>query len=226
MDEADRIMEDIQNDWLSHVESCVYSEGRERFGPLTVAEISKRKLPLQKLLFSATLSQNPEKLEKMNLFEPKLFTSVVQPKDILKISDSVTTSVTDDDVESRNVGEFIGKYTTPNELSETLVKCSDIQLKPLVLQHLLVKKNVKRALVFTQSTSNSHTLTVMLQQFGLCVGELSSQVRKRRHYCGRILLWCCYTLIEDRSDIFKKVFSYFRFRAKGQKSSANLQMEK
>ena len=63
-------MEDIQNDWLSHVEASVYSDGRERPGPLTVAEIKKRKLPLQKLLFSATLSQNPEKLEKMNLFEP------------------------------------------------------------------------------------------------------------------------------------------------------------
>jgi hypothetical protein len=29
----------------------------------------------QKLLFSATLSQNPEKLEEMNLFMPRLFTS-------------------------------------------------------------------------------------------------------------------------------------------------------
>ncbi len=33
---------------------------------------------LQKLLFSATLSQNPEKLQQLNLFQPKLFTSVVK----------------------------------------------------------------------------------------------------------------------------------------------------
>jgi hypothetical protein len=34
---------------------------------------------LQKLLYSATLSQNPEKLQQLNLFQPKLFTSVVKP---------------------------------------------------------------------------------------------------------------------------------------------------
>ena len=32
---------------------------------------------LQKLLFSATLSHNPEKLEQLNLFEPRLMTYVV-----------------------------------------------------------------------------------------------------------------------------------------------------
>ena len=32
---------------------------------------------LQKLLFSATLSQNPEKLQQLNLFLPRLFTAVV-----------------------------------------------------------------------------------------------------------------------------------------------------
>ena len=35
-------------------------------------------LQLQKLLFSATLSQNPEKLEQLKLFQPMLFTSVVK----------------------------------------------------------------------------------------------------------------------------------------------------
>jgi ATP-dependent RNA helicase DDX51/DBP6 len=33
--------------------------------------------PPQKLLFSATLTQDPEKLQKLGLFQPKLFTSVV-----------------------------------------------------------------------------------------------------------------------------------------------------
>jgi hypothetical protein len=32
---------------------------------------------VQKLLFSATLSQNPETLQQLNLFLPKLFTTVV-----------------------------------------------------------------------------------------------------------------------------------------------------
>jgi hypothetical protein len=33
--------------------------------------------PPQKLLFSATLTQDPEKLQQLGLFQPKLFTSVV-----------------------------------------------------------------------------------------------------------------------------------------------------
>merc|ERR1712029_534832 len=104
VDEADRVMEDIQNDWLNQVEGAVYSSGkRPRPGPLTVANALKKLVPLQKLLFSATLSQNPEKLEQMNLFEPKLFTSVVQPKDICAKKE------VDDEVS----GEFAGKYTTP-----------------------------------------------------------------------------------------------------------------
>ena len=36
---------------------------------------------LQKLLYSATLSQNPEKLQQLNLFQPKLYTSVLTHED-------------------------------------------------------------------------------------------------------------------------------------------------
>lgn len=178
IDEADRIMEDIQNEWLTHVETSVYSDGRERPGPLTVAEIKKRKLPLQKLLFSATLSQNPEKLEKMNLFEPKLFTSVVQPKDIIKNeSVDMTNNAEPNPINmEHNVGEFIGKYTIPAELSELLVRSSDALLKPLILHHLIISKQMKKALVFTKSAENSHKLAIMMHQFGLSVGELSSKV--------------------------------------------------
>jgi hypothetical protein len=38
--------------------------------------------PPQKLLFSATLTQDPEKLQKLGLFQPKLFTSVVGDKQL------------------------------------------------------------------------------------------------------------------------------------------------
>jgi len=177
IDEADRIMEDIQNDWLSHVEASVYSDGRERPGPLTVAEIKKRKLPLQKLLFSATLSQNPEKLEKMNLFEPKLFTSIVEPKDIIKIDNSDDKEIAPpQQINSQNGSEFIGKYTIPAELTELFVRCHAALLKPLMLQHLITTKKMNKALVFTNSVENSHKLAIMMQQFGIRAGELSSKV--------------------------------------------------
>jgi hypothetical protein len=38
-------------------------------------------LQLQKLLFSATLSQNPEKLQQIKLFQPLLYTAVSQSGD-------------------------------------------------------------------------------------------------------------------------------------------------
>lgn len=36
----------------------------------------------QRLLFSATLTQDPEKLKFLKLFQPKLFTSVIKRKNI------------------------------------------------------------------------------------------------------------------------------------------------
>lgn len=84
MDEADRIMEQIQNNWLYHLDSHV-KEQSDSF-------LSGRSLPLcydelcneasrqpHKLLFSATLSQDPEKLQSLRLFQPKLFTAIVVP---------------------------------------------------------------------------------------------------------------------------------------------------
>lgn len=161
IDEADRVMEDIQNDWLTQVEDAVYAGGRARPGPLNVAAVQKRHLPLQKLLFSATLSQNPEQLQDLNLFEPKLYSTVVQPEDIL-------SKGTDDNLTT--------EYTTPNELQEEYVMCQDPLQKPQLLRKVLKKRGWKKVIVFTKSIQNTHFLSVLLEQYGLSVGELSSKV--------------------------------------------------
>jgi len=177
VDEADRVMEDIQNDWLNQVEGAVYSSGkRPRPGPLTVHNAQKKLVPLQKLLFSATLSQNPEKLDQMNLFEPKLFTSVVQPKDICAAS--AGTPLNND--ANQDAGEFTGKYTTPAELKEVVVRCPSTLNKPAVLHHLIKVHGMKKALVFTKSSENAHTLTVLLKQYGHSSKELYSKVAGKR----------------------------------------------
>ena len=171
IDEADRVMEDIQNDWLTHVESAVYTAGRSKPGPLTVENISKGELPLQKLLFSATLSQNPEQLEQLNLFEPKLYTSIVKPKDILERPSSMISS------DAEEGFDFIGQYTTPAELREFVVTCSSSFKKPQILYHLLTSKEMRKVLVFTNSLEHTNFLSLLLKEYGLSVGELSSQVR-------------------------------------------------
>ena len=78
---------------------------------------------LQKLLFSATLSQNPEKLQQLNLFQPRLFTSVVDNPAQSKTPRAGSVEMgsdTEDQIKDRLTdpggevkGQFVGKYTTP-----------------------------------------------------------------------------------------------------------------
>merc|ERR1719495_801774 len=113
----------------------------------------------QKLLFSATLSQDPEKLSPLQLFQPKLFTTVV------------TTDA------SAREGEFLGKYTTPAELSEMLLTC-EVDVKPLVLHHILTSHHWKGVLVFCNSWEGTHRLAVLLDALGggITVCEFSAKL--------------------------------------------------
>ena len=114
-------------------------------------------LPLQKLLFSATLSHDPEQLEQLNLFEPKLFRCIVAPKDI--------------------VGGTTGKpgeYALPSELNQQYVISSTqdrwdqisnwgsrsmiFSLRPLMVSLLMRRLKLQRVLVFTHSTESVHRL--------------------------------------------------------------------
>lgn len=179
VDEADRVMEDVQNDWLTHVELAVYSGTRTRPGPINVANAMNMELPLQKLLFSATLSQNPEKLQQMALYEPKLFTSVVQPEDIVAGQGSGQQQKGEEDED-----DFVGRYTTPAELTESMLRVEDPLKKPLILANLIKQKNMRKALVFTKSIESAHYLSVLLTQLRLSVGEISSKVIKNIPYCS------------------------------------------
>lgn len=157
IDEADRSTE-----WLKYIPAP------HRTAPsLTIKNIKSFPVaPAQKLLFSATLSQDPEKLSRLGLFQPILFTSVV-------ISDR------DDDVDlDKEVGEFIGKYTSPNELTERAIECSP-EYKPLALIKLFASVTpTDRTLVFTNSGEAAHRLTVLigalLEDRNIVVDELSA----------------------------------------------------
>ena len=82
---------------------------------------------LQKLLFSATLSQNPEKLQQLNLFQPKLFTSVVKQVEDTKSDSKDESSAAENKTEaSSGGGEFVGKYTTPGGL--TVSSCTQLNV--------------------------------------------------------------------------------------------------
>ncbi|XP_036730949.1 ATP-dependent RNA helicase DDX51 isoform X2 [Balaenoptera musculus] len=119
-------------------------------------------MPLQKLLFSATLTQNPEKLQQLGLYRPRLFST-----------GSVHGGPRDADVDGD--GDSGGKYTFPAGLTHRYVPCS-LRLKPLVVLHLILEMNLSRVLCFTNSRENSHRLFLLVQAFGgVRVAEFSSR---------------------------------------------------
>lgn len=110
----------------------------------------RNRRPPQKLLFSATLSQDPEKLQKLSLFQPKLFTSVVEE------------SPSESNQTGNNMNTFIGKYTTPRELTEKYIVTS-LDLKPLYLYKFIKVENITRSIVFTHSVESAHRLAILLR---------------------------------------------------------------
>ena len=61
-----------ENDWLSLLEKSV-CDNRPNYKQLNVKSVFEPCIPLQKLLFSATLSGNAENLSVFNLFHPRLY---------------------------------------------------------------------------------------------------------------------------------------------------------
>lgn len=178
MDEADRIMEQIQNNWLYHLDEHVKEQSDSflsgRSMPLCYDELCNEAIRQpHKLLFSATLSQDPEKLQNLKLFEPKLFTSIVVPF-VHGDNSNANASETATNAELR--GEFIGKYTTPVELTEKYCM-TEARIKPLTLYTLIQENNWNRFLCFANSGEAAHRLAYVLQYLlgtDMKIEELSS----------------------------------------------------
>nr|CAB3237169.1 ATP-dependent RNA helicase DDX51-like [Phallusia mammillata] len=160
IDEADRMMDQIKQQWLPLVEESVYKNGkRQKTGVVNLRSLKSPTFPLQKLLFSATLSADPEKLEQLNLFQPRLFTARTKTALVGKKSQP--------DMEK----SFVGKYTTPSSLKEHMIICSAGE-KPLIVIHLAV--NANRILCFAGSKETARRLTALLQLYAKAAAESKS----------------------------------------------------
>lgn len=158
IDEADRIMDNVQNDWLYHLDKHIKSESQisSKVPHLNWNTISNGTSPIHKLLFSATLSPDPELLEQWGLYQPKLFSAAP--------------------INDVNNKSNVKKFTTPDELEEQYVNCSPEE-KPLVLYHFLSELKWDKTLCFTNSAQSAHRLTVLLDFWGkekFKVAELSA----------------------------------------------------
>lgn len=95
------------------------------------------------------MSQDPEKLQKLSLFQPKLFTSIVENENIK-------------DDSQPNTDTFIGKYTTPKELTEKYIVTS-LDVKPLCLYKFIKLQKLSRSIIFTHSVESAHRLAILLR---------------------------------------------------------------
>lgn len=171
IDEADRMIDSMHQSWLPRVVAAAFrQEGAGDPGALlqrrqpqvvTAASTCWPQMPLQKLLFSATLTQNPEKLQQLGLYQPRLFSTRPARGGH---GDAVAV-----DVDSSR------KYSFPAGLSHHYVPCR-LRSKPLALLHLILHTGFSRALCFTNSRENSHRLFLLVQAFGgVRVAEFSSR---------------------------------------------------
>ncbi|KAK1328221.1 hypothetical protein QTO34_011788 [Cnephaeus nilssonii] len=195
IDEADRMIDSMHQSWLPRVVAAAFpGEGakdpfallqRRQPQVVTAASTCRPQMPLQKLLFSATLTQNPEKLQQLGLHQPWLFST--RPA-------RGGPGGTDVDTDSG------GKYAFPAGLSVSWVHGSGgwlpgargranptlspqhhyvpcrLRSKPLVVLHLILHLGFSRILCFTNSRENSHRLFLLVQAFGgVTVAEFSSR---------------------------------------------------
>jgi len=183
LDEADSFTNIMQNDWLHLVNNNLAYNGPTICTLNTLNQWPQR---TQRLLFSATLTQDPEKLKFLKLFSPKLFTSIVKRKNTQLSTDTVSTVTSAIDEPVR--GDFVGKYTTPKELKEYMILCPE-ENKPLTLYHLIRSKSLQRVICFVKSKMEVHRLTRLLCRLSeldtnnspLRVNEISSDVSQKAH---------------------------------------------
>jgi len=137
-------------------------------------------VPLRKMLFSATLTQDPQKLARLGLGNPKHYDANFLKRSAAQMDQS-------------NKGEVAstakaGRYFVPEGLVESMVECTAEQ-KPLVLLALLLdeEKNhtnthkgkddtdsVNLSIVFTSSVDSTHRLARLLQLLWEAGGHGSS----------------------------------------------------
>lgn len=144
----------------------------------TLANLTSKRRPPQKLLFSATLSQDPEKLQQLGLYQPKLFTSFVK-------SETSERRSNQDPPE----GGFVGKFTTPAELKEFFSVCAKAT-KPLVIHYLMEKLGWKNILCFVNSIETTVRLTLLLRALSrnkVKIGKISAKldVQKRNQIISK-----------------------------------------
>ncbi|BGP58105.1 ATP-dependent RNA helicase dbp6 [Rhodotorula sphaerocarpa] len=120
-----------------------------RIGRARTSDLDERCLvSCQKLLFSATLSRDPAKIDALHLYRPVY----------ISVEDALDPHAEDDSLDSES------KFTFPAELSEHMI-ISPSTHKPLYLFHLLHTLAISSALCFTRSVEAATRLAKLVEFF-------------------------------------------------------------
>ncbi|KAJ1775961.1 ATP-dependent RNA helicase dbp6 [Coemansia sp. RSA 1824] len=213
MDEADRLLGDANHEWLARVQAAIEapvrrgnygSDDKARDGITGTDSWSRSKYPgadilgrpaprIQKLLFSATLTQDPAQLARLRLERP------------LYIAVAATDSA--------------APFAFPSTLEEFYAACP-VDEKPLWLIWLLWQQQLRGAVCFAKSLEAAHRLAQVVQSWAaqvpdyawpgarLVVAEYSSDLPSterarimREFRAGTIGLLVCSDLIARGLDI-------------------------
>ncbi|XP_045618299.2 ATP-dependent RNA helicase DDX51 isoform X2 [Procambarus clarkii] len=176
-DEADHMLAADGGDWINRVEQYVKeheaaSENVLIGGFQGSGTTQFPHVPLHRLLFSATLSHDPERLQHVPLYRPKLFTasSTSSADKRMKVK------------EASVVGTTVDQYTRPAEMKEEYVVVEE-SVKPLLIYYMLTTKSWRKVLIFTNSIQATHKLTVLMAAMSedLKIAEFSSIQKNKRH---------------------------------------------
>lgn len=164
LDEADHMLATSGGEWINRIEQSIKDQNVVENGIIGlqgIGAINFPKPPLHRLLFSATLTNNPEQLKHVPLYRPKLFTTGDSPQ-------GVTSSE-------------VTKYTRPTELTEEFTVVEE-SVKPLVINHLIQSRGWSKVLIFTNSLETTHKLTILLSLIAkdMKIREVSKFVDKKK----------------------------------------------
>lgn len=221
IDEVDRLLDQSFQDWITKLFDFINKDEKDSkslslyscltAGDLFPPTISDPKLDIsipvshsplqshstsvcfnaQKLLFSATIPQNPEKLALLKLYDPKLFTAGVLQ-----------------DFSAEEVNNYAGRFALPSTLKEYSIVCP-AKHKPLAVIQLIENDEINRVLCFTSSKDSTHRLCLLLKHYGISrVAEYSASLpqKKRRlvlseFSCGNINMLVCSDAMSRGMDV-------------------------
>ncbi|KAJ3066710.1 ATP-dependent RNA helicase dbp6 [Podochytrium sp. JEL0797] len=148
---------------LRHEQVQQLDEGnvRNKFGGYTI----RHHTPLQKLLFSATLTRNPEKIASLHLTNPSYIavsTATSTPATVAIDGQDVPAG-DQEPIEEEEEDLSIERYNAPPTLTEHMIVVDATSAKPLALLHLLFNLKLSGLLIFTRSVESAHRLATLIE---------------------------------------------------------------